>query len=105
MIKAHKLKIHASFIRNLATNPDSRAIVTATLTMARAMGMRTLAEGVEAEEEHLFLERQGCDEIQGFLFSKLLAADAFMAYVQQQGCNTSSPVHPHGLAEPVTGLA
>lgn len=88
LVKAHKLKIDASFIRDLSTDPDSRAIVTATLTMARAMGMRTLAEGVERQEERVFLEQHGCDLIQGYLFSKPLPPADFRAYLTKQRAAT-----------------
>ena len=84
LIKAHKLKIDASFIRGLTTSTDSRAIVTAILNMARAMGMRTLAEGVEDPQQRNFLEEQGCDEIQGYLFSKPLPPGEFVAYLQRR---------------------
>ena len=84
LIKAHKLKIDASFIRDLTINSDSRAILTATLTMAQAMGMRALAEGVEHHDQLAFLQEHGCDAIQGYLFSQPLDAEAFTAYLNQQ---------------------
>jgi EAL domain-containing protein (putative c-di-GMP-specific phosphodiesterase class I) len=45
--------------------------------MARQMGIRTVAEGVETEEQLSFLQDSGCDEAQGFLFSRPLSADRF----------------------------
>ena len=90
LIKAHKLKIDASFIRDLTINSDSRAILTATLTMARAMGMRTLAEGVEQHDQWAFLQEHGCDSIQGYLFSKPLAPEEFTAYLAQQRANPNT---------------
>lgn len=83
-LHADKLKIDASFIRDLSCSADDRAIVKGIILMARAMGMRTLAEGVETVQQHQFLRAQGCDEIQGYLFSEPLSAPAFLAYLRQQ---------------------
>ncbi|MCP9815688.1 EAL domain-containing protein [Synechococcus sp. GreenBA-s] len=80
-LKVSKLKIDASFIRDLNVNADARAIVTGIVNMARGMGIRTLAEGVECLTEQRFLQQQGCDEIQGFLFAEPLSPEAFIAYV------------------------
>ena len=100
LIKAHKLKIDASFIRDLTTNPDSSAILTATLTMARALRMRTLAEGVEQPEQLAFLQEHGCDSIQGYLFSQPLPPEAFVAYLQQQRSAADEGVQPAGRGSP-----
>ncbi|WP_411871294.1 EAL domain-containing protein [Vulcanococcus limneticus] len=83
-LKAYKLKIDASFIRDLNVNADARAIVTGIVNMARGMGIRTLAEGVECLTERRFLQQQGCDEIQGYLFAKPLPPEEFMAYTQRE---------------------
>lgn len=80
-LKVSKLKIDASFIRDLNVNADARAIVTGIVNMARGMGIRTLAEGVECLTEQRFLQQQGCDEIQGFLFAEPLSPEEFIAYV------------------------
>lgn len=64
------LKIDQAFIRDLGTNSDDEAITRAIITMAHAMGMLVVAEGVETEEHLSFLRAEGCDYIQGFLLSK-----------------------------------
>lgn len=78
----YKLKIDQSFVRDLEEDANDRAIVSAIIRMAQALGMQTTAEGVETAGQLEFLRAQGCDEGQGFLFSRPLPADAFEAYVR-----------------------
>jgi diguanylate cyclase (GGDEF)-like protein/PAS domain S-box-containing protein len=72
-----RLKIDKSFIRDIAHDPDDRAIISAVTSMARKMGIRTVAEGVETEEQLSFLRSTECDEVQGFLFSRPVASREF----------------------------
>ena len=65
-----KLKIDKSFIAELLTNESDRAIVHASIALAHALGLRVIAEGVEEEAQRALLESMGCDEIQGYLFSR-----------------------------------
>lgn len=69
------LKIDRSFIANATTNVDDRAIVTAIISMAHSLGLNLIAEGVETEAQLALLAEQGCQEMQGYLFSKPLPAD------------------------------
>lgn len=74
---ANRVKIDQSFVRNIGVDPDDEAIVRATITMAHSLKHAVVAEGVE-EERHLeFLRQQGCEELQGYLFSRPLAAASF----------------------------
>jgi diguanylate cyclase (GGDEF)-like protein len=70
------LKIDQSFVRDLTTDPDDAALVMAIVTLAHNMRLRVVAEGVETEEQLRFLRLLRCDEIQGYLISKPLAAEA-----------------------------
>lgn len=86
----YKLKIDQSFVRDLEEDANDRAIVSAIIRMAQALGMQTTAEGVETDGQLEFLRAQGCDEAQGFYFSRPLPADAFEAYLRQQQEQQSS---------------
>lgn len=72
-----RLKIDQSFIRDISTDSGDRDIISAVTAMAHKMDMKVIAEGVETEEQLSFLRQAGCDEMQGFLFSKPLTAGEF----------------------------
>lgn len=74
---ADYVKIDQIFVRNIGVDPDDEAIVRATIDMARNIGKRVVAEGVETEEHFRFLVDAGCEELQGFLFCRPLSASAF----------------------------
>lgn len=67
-----KIKIDRSFVQHLGQQDESMAIVTAIVSLCRAMGLTVTAEGVETEDQKLFLSQTGCREMQGFLFSRAL---------------------------------
>jgi diguanylate cyclase (GGDEF)-like protein/PAS domain S-box-containing protein len=73
--KVYRLKIDRSFVHDLKTDAEDRAIVAAVVSMARSLGMKTIAEGVETVEQLDFLRELGCDEAQGFYFSKPVSAE------------------------------
>jgi len=68
------LKIDISFIRELGKDPEANAIVSAIITMANTLNLKTIAEGVETEEQWKILRLMRCDTIQGFYFSRPLPA-------------------------------
>lgn len=70
------LKLDRSFVQDLETNTNDAAICTATIGLAHHLGLAVVAEGVETEGQHAFLERLGCDMCQGYLFSRPLPYDA-----------------------------
>ena len=63
------LKIDMAFLRDFETKPQSRVILSAVVDMAKKLGLHTLAEGVETEEQYAFLKGIGCEVLQGYLFS------------------------------------
>ena len=71
------LKIDKSFIDDVADNPDDASLVMAIITLAHNLRLSVVAEGVETEEQLKFLNLLRCDEWQGYLFSKPVAAEAF----------------------------
>ncbi len=81
-IRAHRLKIDQSFIRDLVDNEDDQAIVRTIISLARSMGLRTIAEGVETPALLAMLRRFGCDAIQGYLLSMPLTPEAFVRFLQ-----------------------
>ena len=73
------LKIDRSFITELSGGSDT--IVTAVISLGHSLGLKVIAEGVETADQLAYLASRGCDEMQGFLFSKPVPADAFAALV------------------------
>ena len=71
------LKIDQSFVRGVSTSSEDAAITSATIAMARQLGLRVVAEGVEEQGQMDFLHRHGCTEYQGFLFSPAVPPEAF----------------------------
>ena len=68
------LKIDKSFIRNLITDPEEAAIARSVINLARSLELQVIAEGVETEAQLSYLRRHGCDQVQGFFFSRPLPA-------------------------------
>ena len=85
------LKIDQSFIRQISSAPEDTGIVTAVISMARSLGLRVIAEGVETTEELAFLRSQLCDEVQGYYFSRPVAAPQF-AELLRAGIPQAAPV-------------
>jgi EAL domain-containing protein (putative c-di-GMP-specific phosphodiesterase class I) len=75
------LKIDRSFVREITIDPDDAAITTAIIAMGHALGLKVVAEGVETSAQQTLLRRQGCDELQGYFFSRPVPADRFAAYL------------------------
>ncbi|MDD0837786.1 EAL domain-containing protein [Curvibacter sp. HBC61] len=82
--QVYKLKIDQSFVRDLSEAAQDQGIVKAIIGMAQALGLRTIAEGVETEGQIEFLRTLGCDEIQGYYYSRPLPAAEFEAYLTRQ---------------------
>lgn len=84
-----KLKIDQSFVRDIGDDVDDKAIVSAIINLATSLGMHTIAEGVETASQLAYLRLQGCDEVQGFYFSKPLPVTAFEDYFRQHVSSNS----------------
>jgi len=78
------LKIDQSFVREATSDPDDAALVMAIITLAHNLRLKVIAEGVETEDQLRFLQLLRCDEIQGELFSKPLAAEKFVSLFEPQ---------------------
>ena len=76
------LKIDQSFVQGVSTSSEDAAITSATIAMARQLGLRVVAEGVEEEDQMEFLRRNGCREYQGFLFSPAVPPEVFAAMLR-----------------------
>jgi diguanylate cyclase (GGDEF)-like protein/PAS domain S-box-containing protein len=75
-----RLKIDQSFVRDLTTEPDDAAITEAVIKMGHSLKLKVIAEGVETEDQVAYLRSKGCDELQGFLFSRPLPAERFVEW-------------------------
>lgn len=77
------LKIDMSFIRKIGENPKTKSIVHSIIGMAHEIGIKTVAEGVETEEQVIFLRQSGCDYIQGYYYSKPLPEEEFVEFLEK----------------------
>ncbi|MDH3476426.1 MAG: EAL domain-containing protein, partial [Rhodospirillales bacterium] len=79
------LKIDRSFVCDIMTDVNDAAICSAAIRLGHSLNIRVLAEGVETEEQLAFLIEQGCEEAQGFLLSRPLGAEDFVAFLREGG--------------------
>lgn len=89
-LPVNELKIDRSFIQHLAESEQDRMIVRSTLALAHDFGLQAVAEGIEEESAWAILKEFGCDELQGYFFSKPLPVAAFTQWLLTQEEVTSS---------------
>jgi diguanylate cyclase (GGDEF)-like protein/PAS domain S-box-containing protein len=77
------LKIDKSFVDDVTTSANDAAIALSVISLAHNLNMRVIAEGVETREQVAFLTARGCDEMQGYYFSRPIGADAFTALLRE----------------------
>jgi diguanylate cyclase (GGDEF)-like protein len=78
------LKIDRSFVREITTSPDDAAITTAIIAMAHALGLKVVGEGIETEGQRDVLQGQGCDALQGYLFSRPVLPDILVPFLSRK---------------------
>ncbi len=80
----HRLKIDQSFVKDLTTQPDLAAITDAVIQLGHSLNLQVTAEGVESEEQVTYLRAQGCDEAQGYHYSRPLPAEKLAEWVAEK---------------------
>ena len=96
-----RLKIDASFVRDVAVDADDAAIVTAIVGLAHTLGLRVIAEGVEQAEQVQYLRSERCDEVQGYLIARPMPGDEAVDWLRrwQVGGLVDDGGHPPSAAE------
>ncbi|WP_429885475.1 EAL domain-containing protein [Geoalkalibacter halelectricus] len=79
-----RIKIDRSFVRDIDSDPDDAAIASAIIAMAHSLGMQVIAEGVENQSQLDFLGGRGCEEVQGFLYSRPLPAAELTGFLHDR---------------------
>jgi EAL domain-containing protein (putative c-di-GMP-specific phosphodiesterase class I) len=79
------LKLDMQFVRTAFRDKKDMRLIEAVVSLARSLGLTTVAEGVETEEQLLSLKSLGCDIVQGYYFSRPLPAEEFESFVREKG--------------------
>jgi len=98
--KVSKLKIDQSFVHDIGGMDEDRTIVKAIIQMAHSLGMATIAEGVETQEQLAFLSLHGCAEFQGYLINRPMDCNDFEDFLRKSKDRWLS--HPSGARSNVT---
>jgi diguanylate cyclase (GGDEF)-like protein/PAS domain S-box-containing protein len=87
-LPVNRLKIDQAFIHNLTHRAEGPAVIRSIIGLGRGLGLRVVAEGVETAEQLRELEAEGCDEVQGYLFSRPVPPQDFERYVRANWART-----------------
>ena len=85
-----RLKIDQSFIRNALNDQDDAAIARTIVGLGHSLNLKVIAEGVETRDHEAFLVKEGCDEVQGFRYSRPVPADKFIEFISDYNGDLSS---------------
>jgi EAL domain-containing protein (putative c-di-GMP-specific phosphodiesterase class I) len=99
------LKIDRSFISAMADSPESSALIHTLVELGRTLGLETLAEGIEDDEQLLKLQQEHCDRGQGFLFSRPIEPDAIEAFLVDADNAAAHETPPRRTPELTTATA
>ena len=94
-----RIKIDQSFVRDMLVQPDCAAIVKSVIGLAQDLKISVVAEGVESAEQLDYLRQSNCDEVQGYLIGRAMAANQVLALLdehQQNGVAQPGPVTKFG---------
>jgi EAL domain-containing protein (putative c-di-GMP-specific phosphodiesterase class I) len=100
-LAAEELKIDRSFVMDLETSADARAIVDAVIKLAQALGMKVVAEGVETEGQQAILSELGCNELQGYLYAAAMPAEALTLWAMRRQGPRKLDFRPSLFDDPV----
>jgi len=84
MFPISHLKLDRSFVEEIGHGPGNAVICDATISLAHSLGLKLVAEGIETVEQYDYLQGRGCDQAQGYLFSRPLPADEVLAFIRQR---------------------
>jgi len=89
------LKIDRAFVCEIPENTQDVAILSAIIGVARALGIRTIAEGVETQEQADFMKQVGCDAIQGYWFARPLDSQSLLDFIHRHDVRAGRPTSSH----------
>ena len=83
------LKIDRSFVKDIPHDCDDKAIASAIISMGHSLNLKVIGEGVETQQQMQFLQEQGCDEMQGYLYSPPVPAEQLVLLLQNKRAATA----------------
>jgi diguanylate cyclase (GGDEF)-like protein len=99
-LPVQQLKIDSSFVRDLDKGNNARAVVQAVISLAHALGLRVVAEGVETPAQRDILLSMACDELQGYLYARAMTAEELLDWAQGRQARGSVAFSPSLFGEP-----